>query len=64
MYNIDIINKFVKILIFIIINYLVLKFILRNTITEYIYLQILIVNTICFMFVYNYYPCISLKNIN
>ena len=64
MYNIDIINKIVKILIFVIINYLVLKFILKNTITEYVYLQILIVNTICFMFVYNYYPCISLKNIN
>lgn len=60
MFKIDIIDRFIKLLIFIIINYLVLKFILRETITDYVYLQILIVNSICFMFVYNYYPCLSL----
>lgn len=63
MYNTSKLDKIIKVLIFIIINYIILKFILRNTVTEYVYLQILIINTICFMFVYNYYPCISLQNI-
>jgi len=54
-------DKCIKLLIFIIINYMVLKFILKTSITEYDYIQILIVNTICFMFVCNYYPCISLQ---
>lgn len=64
MYNINKIDKFIKLIIFLIINYMVLKFILKSTVSEYIYLQILSINAICFMFVCNYYPCISLQNKN
>lgn len=62
MYKINTTDKIIKLLLFIIINYIVLKIIIKNNISTYTYLQISIINTICFIFINTYYPCIKIIN--
>ena len=58
-----IIDRIVRLLIFIILNFIIIRYLLALNLSDTDQIKIVLASTVCFMFVTMYYPLVVIKDV-